>query len=128
MINKTLKIQLIFIGTGRKKPKFPIELWKFHDRVSANHPRSNNSIEGWHNAFAERVSITHPTINKLAAKIRTEQSKFEIGITQIHQGYEPKPKKVSYRKLNERIARLVGDYGTVDLGEYLKNLAASVSI
>ena len=129
MINQQLKkIQWIFIGTGRKKPQFPIELWNVHDRVSQNLPRSNNSIEGWHNAFAQRVSITHPTINKLTAKIRTEQSKFEIDIAQIRLGHEPKPKKATYRKLDERITRLVGDYGTVDLGEYLKNLAANVSI
>lgn len=128
LIKNLKKIQWNFIGTGRKKPKFSIELWNVHDRVSANLPRSNNSIEGWHNAFAQRVSIAHPTINKLTAKIRTEQSKFEIDIAQIRQGHEPKPKKATYRKLDERITRLVGDYGTVDLGEYLKNLAANVSI
>ena len=58
----------------------------------------------------------------------TEQSKFETDIAQIRQGHEPKPKKASYRKFDERIARLVSDYGTVELGEYLKNLAANVSI
>ena len=96
--------------------------------MRANLPHSSNSIEGWHNAYAQRVSITHPTINKLTANIRTEPSKFEIGITRISHGHESKPKKASYRKLDERIACLVGDYGTVDFGEYLKNLAADVSI
>ena len=61
-------------------------------------------------------------------KIRTEQSKFEIDITQIRQGHEPKPKKVIYRKLDERITRLVGDYNNVDLGEYLTGLPANVSL
>jgi hypothetical protein len=117
-----------FIGAGRKKPKFPIELWNVHDRVSSNLPRSNNSIEGWHNAFARRVSIVHPTINKLTDKIRREQSKFEVDIAQIRQGQEPKPKKAIYRRLDERITRLVGDYGNVDLVEYLKGLAAKVSL
>ena len=122
------KIQWIFIGTGRKKPQFSIELWNVYDRVISNLPRSNNSIEGWHNAFAQRVSISHPTINKLTGKIRVEQSKFEIDIAQIRQGHEPKPKKAIYRKLDDRITRSVGDYGNVDLGEYLKNVAANVSI
>ncbi|CAF1686853.1 unnamed protein product [Adineta ricciae] len=107
-------------GAGRKNPQFPIELWIIHDRVTSNLPRSNNSIEGWHNAFAKRVSIAHPMITKLADKIRMEQSKFEIDITQIRQGHEPKPKKAAYRKLDERITRLVGDYNSVDLGECLK--------
>ncbi|CAF4868496.1 unnamed protein product, partial [Rotaria socialis] len=96
-------------GTGQKKTLFPI------DRAVANLPRSNNSIEGWHNAFAKRVTIVHPTITKLTEKIRREQSKFEVDIAQIRQGQEPKPKKLKYRKFDERIKRLVDDYGNVDL-------------
>lgn len=115
-------------GTGRKQPKFPIELWNIYDRVSANLPRSNNSIEGWHNAFAKRVSIVHPTINKLTDKIRREQSKFEVDVAQIRQGHEPKPKKAIYRKRDETIKRLVDDYQNVTLGEYLKGLAANMSM
>ncbi|CAF3268236.1 unnamed protein product, partial [Rotaria sp. Silwood2] len=47
-------------------------LWNIHDRVAAAVPRSNNSVEGWHNAFANRVSISHPTTIKLTEKIRRE--------------------------------------------------------
>ena len=64
-----------------------------YDRVSQNLPRSNNSIEGRHNAFSKRVSVAHPTITKLTEKIRLEQSKFEVEIAQIRQGREPKPIK-----------------------------------
>ena len=46
----------------------------------------------------------------LTEKIRREQSKFEIDIAQILQGHQPKPKKSCYRKLNERISRLVLGY------------------
>jgi hypothetical protein len=116
------------LGTGRKKSEFPIKLWNSYDRVSTNLPRSNNSIEGWHKAFAKRVSIAHPTINKLTDKIRREQSTFEVDIAQIRQGREPKPKKVAYRKLEERIKRLLDDYPNVDLVKYLNGLAANVSL
>ncbi|CAM4830841.1 unnamed protein product [Rotaria magnacalcarata] len=102
-------------GTGRKKPLFTIELWNVYDRTVANLPRSNNSIEGWHNAFAKRVAIVHPSVSKLTEKIRREQSKFELDIAQIRQGQEPKPKKLKYRKLDERIKRLVDDYHNLDL-------------
>ncbi|CAF1515142.1 unnamed protein product [Adineta ricciae] len=84
--------------TGRKSPKFPIELWNVYDRVSENLPRTNNSIEGWHNAFAQRVSIAHPTINKLTDKIRTEQSKFELDIALIRLGQQPEAKKNNLSK------------------------------
>ena len=115
-------------GTGRKKPAFPLELWNVYDRVCADLPRSNNSIEGWHHAFADRVAIAHPTITKLADKIRREQSKFEVEIAQIRQGHEPKPKKVLYRKLDERFKRLVDDYANVGLGEYLKGIASNITL
>ncbi|CAF5226290.1 unnamed protein product, partial [Rotaria magnacalcarata] len=78
-------------------------------------------IEGWHNTFARRVAIVHPSNTKLTEKIRREQSKFEVDIAQIPQGQEPKPKKLKYRKLDERIKRLVDDYSNVNLSEYLKD-------
>ena len=87
-IGELTNLQLLLLGTGRKNPLFPIELWNVHDRVSTNLPRSNNSMEGWHNAFAQ-----HPTITKLTDKIRHEQSKFEIDIARIRQGHEPMSQK-----------------------------------
>ena len=65
---------------------FLIELLNTYDRTMMNLPPSNNSIEDWHNAFAKRVAIVHPSVTKLAEKIRREQSKFEMDIAQIRQG------------------------------------------
>ena len=109
---------------------FPIEPWNAYDRAIMNLPRSNNFIEVWHNAFAKHVAIVHPSVTKLTEKIRSEQSKFEADIAQIRQGQEPKPKpkKVLYQKLDEKIKRLVGDYFNVELGEYLNGLAANMSL
>ena len=118
----------MILGTSRKKSMFPIELWNAYDRTMMNLPRSNNSIEGWHNEFAKRVAIVHPSVTKLAEKIRREQSKFEMDNAQIRQGQEPKPKKVQYQKLDERIKRLVDDYFNVELGEYLNGLATNMSL
>ena len=101
-------------GTGRKKPLFPLELWNVYDRVCANLPHANNSNEGGHPAFAKRVAIVRPSINKLTDKIR--------------QGHEPKPNKVLHRKLDERIKRLVDDYQNVDLGEYVSGLAERMNL
>ena len=116
------------LGVGRKKPKFFHELWNVYDRVISNLPRSNNSLEGWHNAFANRVAINHPTIPKLTDKIRKEQSKFEVDIEQVRQGHEPKSKKASYRKLDERIKRLVLAYDNNNLPQYLSGVAANVHL
>ncbi|CAF1124278.1 unnamed protein product, partial [Didymodactylos carnosus] len=102
--------------------------WNIYERVVDDLTRSNNSVEGWQSAFANRVSISHPTVAKLADKIRREQSKFEVDIAQIRQGHEPKPKKASYRKRDDRIKRLVNAYDTNHLDEYLNSIAANVKL
>ena len=122
------ELNLLILGTGRKTPQFPIHLWNGYDRVSKNLPRSNNSVEGWHSAFAKRVAITHPTTNKLVETIRREQSKFEVSIAQIRQGQEPKPRKRTYKIMDDRIKRVVDDYSNVGRSEYLKNIAVNLSL
>ena len=77
--------------------------------------------------FTRRVFVTHPEIVKSTVKIRREQSEFEVDIAHLLQGHQPKPKKASYRKLDERIARSVRDYDPLQILQYLKNIAANVS-
>ncbi|CAF3670787.1 unnamed protein product [Rotaria socialis] len=115
----------MFLGTGRKKPLFDHKLWNIHDRVITATPRSNNSVEGWHNAFANHVSICHPSIVKLTEKIRREQSKFEVNMAKILQGHIIKTKKACYRRLDERITRLANAFDSSGLDEFLKNTAAN---
>ncbi|CAM4939652.1 unnamed protein product [Rotaria socialis] len=115
-------------GTGRTKPQFDHKLWNVYDRVIAAVPRSNNSVEGWHNAFATRVAINHPNIVKLAEKIRREQSKFEVDMQKILQGHDIKTKKACYRKLDERLTRLVNAFDASQMDQFLKNVAANITL
>ena len=64
---------LDFSEVSRKKPLVDHELWNVHDRVISAVPRSNSSVERWHNAFGRRVAINHPDIMKLTEKIHREQ-------------------------------------------------------
>lgn len=105
---------------------FDHSLWNVYDRVIADLPRSNNSVEGWHKAFATRVTIVHPTVKKLVEKIIREQSRFEVDIAQIIQGRQPKPRKACYEKLDERISKLVKDYCPSQIPDYLRSIAANV--
>ncbi|CAF2080718.1 unnamed protein product [Rotaria magnacalcarata] len=116
------------IGTDRKKPQFDHRLWNIHDRVVATVPRPNNSVEGWHNAFADRVEISHPTIVKLGEKIRREQSKCQVDMTKILQSHDIKTKKACYRKLDEHITRLANSFHPTRLDQFLKNMAANITL
>ena len=75
--------QLVSLGIGYKKLEFAIDLWNVRSRVSSKLLRSNNSIEDWHNALADRVGISLPKINNLANRIHLEQLKFEVDYAQI---------------------------------------------
>ncbi len=88
-------------------------------------PRSNNAIEGWHNAFASRVLISHPSVSKLADKIRREQSKFEIDIKQVT---SPNQKKQHIASLMIESSDLLQHMTINNLVQYLNGLAASVTL
>jgi hypothetical protein len=79
-------------------------------------------------AFSTRVSAVHPTINKLADKFRREQYKFEVDIALLRGGQEPEPRKEIYRKLDEKIQRLVAEYPNIELSEYLCNICVNMSL
>ncbi len=66
-----------FVGRLRRNrrvaPRFSIKFWNMYDRVVQNLPRSNNAVEGWHNAFNNSVGIAHPTVPNLSRKLQVEQ-------------------------------------------------------
>ena len=59
---------------SRRIPMFPISLWNMYSRVSNHQARTNNHVEGWHNAFQSTISCSHPSIGKLLTFLQREQS------------------------------------------------------
>ena len=59
---------------SRRAPLYPIRLWNMFTRVGNNQARTNNYVEGWHNAFQTTVSVSHPTLSKLLTVLQREQS------------------------------------------------------
>ena len=57
----------------RANPLFPITMWNMRGRVADGLPRTNNSVEGWHNAFQSSVACHHPTVYTLVDHFRCEQ-------------------------------------------------------
>ncbi|CAF5125172.1 unnamed protein product, partial [Rotaria socialis] len=70
----------------------------------------------------------HPNIVKLAEKIRREQSKFEVDMQKILQGHDIKTKKACYPKLDERLTRLVNAFDASQMDQFLKNVAANITL
>ena len=79
--------------------KYPYHLWNMYQRVKDNLPRTNNSLEGWHNGFARDLP-NHPAIPKLAAKYQTEQHKRAINrIHHVAGRFTPRRQK-TYQKVD----------------------------
>lgn len=54
-------------------PRFPINMWVMFDRVRGQLPRTNNSLEAWHNSFQRTLDCHHPSIFKLIDRLKKEQ-------------------------------------------------------
>ena len=80
-------------------------------------------MEGWHNAFANRISIKHPSLTKLVKKIRIEQAANEIAMERILAGHVPEPAKRKYLDLNRRIEAVVETYYEKSLDDFLTAIA-----
>ena len=46
-------------------PQFEVKVCNMYDRVLANLPRTNNSVEGWHHAFDNTMRCHHPDVYAL---------------------------------------------------------------
>ena len=65
------------------------------DRVLNNLPRSNNSVEGFHNALRSSVTSMHPHIWKLCAALKKEEGISQTKIAYLRRGDRPSKKKLT---------------------------------
>ncbi|KAK9717832.1 MULE transposase domain [Popillia japonica] len=63
----------------RRPPQFDLNMWSLYQSILEDLSKTNNSVEGWHRGFTERVSAMHPNIWKFNY-IKKEQSLNEIRI------------------------------------------------
>ncbi|RNA24307.1 hypothetical protein BpHYR1_014380 [Brachionus plicatilis] len=108
-------------GVGRKEPKYPHAIWSVYERNCDDLPRSNNKIEGWHNALQRIIDKSH-VIYSFIDGIKLEQSNTELLQTQIKTRRVPKRKAV-YILLDNRIKELIISYSKNNAMEYLENLS-----
>lgn len=71
------------IGFECKKPLF--DIWNCYQAVIEVLKRSNNSVEGWHHSFNNKVRVIHAIFSCFISIIKAEQVIIETTITQIDQ-------------------------------------------
>ena len=107
----------------RRRPIFDVDLWSVHTRVN-NLPRTNNFLEGWHQAFKNRLNVTHPTIPKLLKVVRSEQASNEMLIEQTSIGIDISRPNKKYRI--DRIKTICSSYNKEEGLAFLRSLAENV--
>ncbi|XP_068238339.1 uncharacterized protein [Palaemon carinicauda] len=107
----------------RRRPTFEISLWSVYERTSNDLPRTNNMLEGWHSAFKRRVTIIHPTEDKLIRKLRSEQASTEMALEQVFQGKSIGRRNKKYAQVNDRLKKIVDSYSRENVLEYLQAIA-----
>lgn len=111
----------------RRQPLFPVKSWNVFERVLESLPRTNNGVEGWHNAFQRSLMCSHPSVWRLIEHLQKEEGLQKFAITQLLAGQVVKARKV-YRVCNERISNIVKDYSNRTVVDYLRSIAHNLSL
>ena len=87
------------------EPTLPIELWNIYQWACDKIPRTNNSVEGFHNARQSSLTNMQPSIWKLVyllmkEEILAKKQKRKKGDT-VHE--DESMNKSLYDKMNEKI-------------------------
>jgi len=98
---------------NRRAPLFSIKTWNCYSMLENDTPRTNNSVEGWHNSFNSMLSAHHPSIWTFITALKKEESlnrdlnRFKI--EQYTAGFVP-PKKKIYKDSTIKLKKICDDY------------------
>jgi hypothetical protein len=112
----------------RQNPMFSHSLWNCYESTLQDLPKTNNSVEGWHNSFSSLINATHPSIWKFINELKKEQNLNEIKIEQYIAGQNPPAGTRIYKDTTEKIKSIVLDYGNRSLLDYLREIAHNFNL
>ncbi|KAG8174187.1 hypothetical protein JTE90_021697 [Oedothorax gibbosus] len=111
----------ILRGNRRREPTFPLHIWNQNDNVKDSLERTNNSVEGWHNAFRLLVGSSHPTIWKIIEAFKKQQNVTEVKLVHYGRGDKKFQKKV-YARVTKSLFHLVANYDSKDPLKFLSGI------
>ncbi|KAK0414749.1 hypothetical protein QR680_011596 [Steinernema hermaphroditum] len=121
-------METTWIGRTLRIPLFPPEMWNCKDVTEQNLPRTNNSVESWHNAFKQALGSQHPNIFKVIEALKLEQVRVNGLYVRLMAGEEvPLYQRKEYRNANHRLLAVIQRYNTTPALDYLDNCAHYVA-
>lgn len=106
----------------RKTAKFDVELWNVFELTIQGSCRTNNVIEGWHNAMTRFVNRKNPSIFAFIKNIKNEQCVQEMRMIQIA-SFEPTQPRKKHMDQHYRLLQIARKYSEMDSLEYVKAIA-----
>ena len=117
-------------GNRRAKPTFPIKKWNMYDRTLSELPRTNNSLEGFHNGFRVMMGQANPTVWKFLSKLQVVEQAERLKLHEIQVGKYKKKQSSLYIWTNKNVIHLCDNYGKCadDKIGYLKKIAGFMDL
>ena len=106
----------------RKNPKCSITIWNCYvDEY--NLPKTNNSVEGWHNSFSSILNAIHLSIWKFIRALQKEEKLNRLKMVQYCTGAETTRKRKEYNDTAERINTICKTFNNRTFDEYTSGIA-----
>ena len=70
-----------------KPPLFDTSIWNVNELVKNDFPRTNNSVEGYHNKLQNAISCAHPTIFKFLEALEKDNARNAAEVAQSLSGH-----------------------------------------
>ena len=103
-------------------------MWGVYDHVQDDLPRTNNSVEDWHNGLNPHIGVHHADIWKIIDIIQKEEDLSRVELVHIQQGRNIGNPNPVYQRVNDRIETVVGDYGNRAAMDYLRGIAHNITV
>lgn len=82
--------------------RFPINLWNVFQHFTFEIPRTNNAIEGWHNAFNGLFGNSAPSLTLLIYNLKNEEENVQQRLIRLNIG-ENFRRKIRYELMERRL-------------------------
>lgn len=115
-----------WIGSSSRQPLFEHSKWNHHEDILLNLPRSSNLVEGWHHGFHTMMGCSHPTIWKFLDVLKKEQNLTDVKVAQHLSRQQPPKRAKKWTDYDERLRRIISDYDSYDLLDFLKAVGNAI--
>jgi hypothetical protein len=90
---------------------FPPNIWNVYERTLIAEDRTNNHAEAAHHRLQTELGVDHPSIWKFIDGLKKVQKSRDVYMEQLMAGQLPPIKLKKFRDADERILKIVRDFG-----------------